>query len=436
MRNNENRLSEEVNPKVESKYKWLFLVRVALISYLLSITVYAHLNKGDQETGGPLLVIYCVVVALFCYTLIHFLRVRKENQRLLPAYVQFAVDTSVVSLIVFTTGGYYSFFSFLYLVVIIFSSMVLYFRGGMIVAALCSLQYALLIFFEYSAVLIPIANNDGLLGYHQSTWNVFSKVLITSIACFAVAVLSGLLTEQNRKSQRELKNMENHVRRVEKMAYMGELAAGLAHEIKNPLASLVGSIQMLKDELPYSSDHQYLMGIILRETDRLSSLVTDFLFFARPPAGKPEKINLKRAVEEICALFEKDTSHAGKLLLQEHVEDHVWVLMDPVHFRQVLWNLILNAAESIIDTGVVTIGTREVRDQEIEVFVEDTGCGIPPDKLSVIFDPFYTTKQQGSGLGLSIVHRILESYGSRLDVETKEGEGTIFSFLLKLVNPP
>ncbi len=112
------------------------------------------------------------------------------------------------------------------------------------------------------------------------------KVMFISVAALAMALLSGLLTEQNRKTQKELKAMENHLKRVEKMAYMGEMAAGLAHEIKNPLASVVGSIQLLKDESDYDAGHQRLMDIILRETDRLGTLVNDFLFFCASSGRK------------------------------------------------------------------------------------------------------------------------------------------------------
>ena len=118
------------------------------------------------------------------------------------------------------------------------------------------------------------------------------------IACFAVAFLSTLLSEQTRKTKKELQTMEHHVKRVEKMALIGEMAAGLAHEIKNPLASLTGSIQLLKEDMRYDPDHDRLMQIILREADRLSSLASNFLFYARPPAGKVESIELGEVLLE------------------------------------------------------------------------------------------------------------------------------------------
>lgn len=436
MISNRNHAGTSVDQSKSLKYIWLFAVRIVLILLLLIISAYAFAKRQSGTSDFIFVFLFCAVAVVLSYSLLSFTSVRRKELSSFPLLFEFGLDTFIVTLIVFTTGGYYSFLSFLYLVVIMYASMFLYLRAGLIMAGICSSQYAILLIFEYIQVLQSFANDFGLIGYQQNAFNVISKIAITSTACFAVAILSGLLTEQNRKTQRELKEMEAHVKRVEKMAYMGEMAAGLAHEIKNPLASLVGSIQMLKDELPYSSDHQYLMEIILRETDRLSTLVTDFLFFARPPVGKPKKLNLREAVDEICALFEKDSSHSGKLSIQNHVEEKMWVLMDPVHFRQVLWNLILNAAEAITTDGIVHLEAKRKKNHDIEISVEDNGCGIPTDKLSSIFDPFYTTKQQGSGLGLSIVHRILESYGSRLDVDTKEHEGTIFSFSLKPVSPP
>jgi two-component system sensor histidine kinase PilS (NtrC family) len=225
--------------------------------------------------------------------------------------------------------------------------------------------------------------------------------------------------------------METHVKRVEKMAYMGEMAAGLAHEIRNPLASLVGSIQLMKEEQGYNPDHQKLMNIILRETDRLSTLVNDFLFFARPPSGKPEQLNLKAIIEDIISLFEKDNTHAKRCILRKKLAEDCWVIMDPAHFRQILWNLLLNAAEAIEDNGVIEIKTSKLKNHDISVQVSDNGCGMPADVVQSIFNPFYTTKSEGTGLGLSIVHRILEAYDGRLDVSSKEGEGTRFSLIIK-----
>jgi len=224
--------------------------------------------------------------------------------------------------------------------------------------------------------------------------------------------------------------MAEHVKRVEKMASLGEMAAGLAHEIKNPLASLSGSIQVLREENCYDPEHDNLMRIILRETDRLTSLVSDFLLFAKPPAGRQERIRLDEAITDILALFQKNSVIQEKLTIQRNLIPDIFVEMDPIHLRQILWNLLLNAAEAIDGEGQISVIMVNEKNRRIQIVLTDNGQGIPPEKVEAIFDPFYTTKHSGTGLGLSIVYRILEYYGSRLDVESTVGQGTSVHFRL------
>jgi two-component system, NtrC family, sensor histidine kinase HydH len=312
--------------------------------------------------------------------------------------------------------------------------MILYLRGGIFVATLSSSSYAILLILEMVAVL-PFIGSITEAGGPDPKWSTVAyKILIIICACYAVAFLSGLLTEQNRKSQKELRAMEDHLEQVEKMVYMGEMAAGLAHEIKNPLASLAGSIQMLKEELRYDPDHERLMEIILRETDRLSTLVSDFLFFAKPPAGQPEKVHLKTAIDEVIDLFEKDTINTREIQIEKSFESDCWVLIDPTHLSQILWNLLLNAAEAIEKEGEIAIKTLPVKNKQIEIQVCDDGCGMEPEVTRSIFDPFFTTKTDGTGLGLSITHRILGAYNSRLEVSSVPNKGTTINFKLDTVH--
>jgi len=407
------------------------LVRLVFTALLLGATVLFQ-SRVDSAADSPLVkLIYVLIAAIFILSLLYATLFPRIERHELFAYIQIAIDSFIVSLIVLITGGFFSLFTFLYLVVIIYASMLLYLRGGVFMALLSSVQYAVLVLLQFSAATPSLAavgdgSTGSLDGYH-----VAYKILITSAACFAVAVLSGLLTEQNRKTQNELTAMEAHLKRVEKMAYMGEMAAGLAHEIKNPLASLVGSIQLLKEDLRYDPDHERLMEIVLRETDRLGTLVNDFLFFARPPAGKPEILDLEDAISDIVHLFEKDASHSRHVEIKQAISAGISVLMDSTHLRQILWNLLLNAAEAVTEDGRIEIHTVPIKNNEVSIHVIDNGCGMSDDVMQTIFDPFFTTKSEGTGLGLSIVHRILEAYGSRLNVHTEVGKGSTFSFALK-----
>lgn len=410
--------------------------RVIFAALLLASTIYVHYQSTDTEDAGSIVVFYYLTAFIFALSLFYAIVSRRIKRQALFSHAQFSVDVFIVTLIVYITGGFFSYFSFLYLVVIIYASMILYLRGGLFVATLASTCYAVLLFLEFFNI-VPFIRDITDVGILDLKWTTVTyKILIITSACYAVAFLSGLLTEQNRKSQIELRNMEDHLERVEKMAYMGEMAAGLAHEIKNPLASLAGSIQLLKEDLRYAPDHERLMEIILRETDRLSTLVSDFLFFAKPPAGKPEKVHLETAIHEVTDLFEKDTINARDIRLEKSLALDCWVLIDPTHLSQVLWNLLLNAAEAIDREGEIIINTESAKNRQIEINISDNGCGMEPEVTRSIFDPFFTTKSDGTGLGLSITHRILGSYNSRLEVSSVPDKGTTFNFKLDIVNPP
>ena len=415
------------------KLRLLVLFRILFTSILLGSTVILQLSEDAALFSKSLLILYGLIAGIFILSLIYAVMLSRIRRVSLFAYVQIAMDTLVVTLIVFATGGYSSFLSFLYLVVIIYSSVLLHRRGSMVMAVFCGLQYIVMIGLEYYGILIPSGLGGSPLSLEYEWSLILYKVMFTVLSCFAVAFLSGFLAEQTRRTRGELKDMEDHVKRVEMLAYMGEMAAGLAHEIKNPMASLAGSIQILKEELSYNSESHKLMQIVLRETDRLNSLVSDFLMFAKPPQGNLKKIKLDRALAETLELFEIDGACTGRVAIEKKLLPDIWVEMDPVHLRQILWNLLLNASEAIEGDGTITVTMTRHRARSVSIAVADTGVGIPEAYVKNIYDPFFTTKTRGTGLGLSIVHRILESYASRMEVESGPDSGTTFRFRLKSV---
>ena len=420
----------------KDKLKWLMLFRVLFSTLLLGSSIVLQLGDSPPPIGPPLKFLYGLIAAIFFLSIIYALLLDRVKKPILFAYVQILVDTLVVTVILFVTGSFSSIFSFLYLVVIIYSSILLSIRGTLIIAAICSIQFGIMVDFEYYGVIYPFVADEAMLAsYHP--WNqVLYKILITMTACFAVAFLSSFLSEQVRSTRKELRDMENHVKRVEKMAAVGEMAAGLAHEIKNPLASLTGSIQLLKEDIQYDPDHDRLMQIILREADRLSSLANNFLLYARPPAGKIESIELEKVIIETAELFEKDASNDGRITTTKKLQPNIWVSMDPVHLRQILWNLLLNASEAIEGQGVIDIEMYELKSKRACIKISDNGCGMSAEELTSIFDPFFTTKPSGTGLGLSIVHRILEAYDFWLNVESEVNKGTTLTIHFKQMDPP
>ncbi len=430
--------SSSINPEndLSHKLKWLMFFRILFTSLLLGSTIILHFGESPSPLASPLLVLYGLIAGVFLLSFFYALFLQRVKRKVLFAYIQIGIDTFVVTLIIFVTGSFASIFSFLYLVVIICSSMLIFRRGSMVMASLCSIQYGIMIDLEYYGILNPFVLEGGSVAANYAWSYVFYKIIIIMSACFAVAFLSGFLSEQLKKTKKELSALEDRIKRVEKLAYMGEMAASIAHEIKNPLASLAGSIQIIKQEIHGDSEIDKLMQIVLRETDRLSDLANNFLLFAKPPAGKIEQIKLDSALTETVKLFEKDSACSGRISILNELSSDIWIEMDPVHLSQVLWNLLLNAAEAIENGGLIKIKTYPLKHNYAGIEITDDGCGMSRELIKSIFNPFFTTKPNGTGLGLSIVHSILESYNTWLDVESEVNKGTTFTLKLKRIDPP
>lgn len=429
--------TEEIHENdIYKRLKWLMFCRVLFSTLLLGSTIVLQLGTTRSPLDRPLLMLYGLIAGIFilsfCYTILFY---RTKNMQRF-ASIQIGLDTVIVSCIIFVTGCFSSIFSFLYLVVIIYSSMLLFKKGSMIIAALCAIQYGVIVDLEYYGIITPFLMKDSLVAANYPWSQVLYKILITIIACFAVAFLSNFLAEQTRKTKKELIAMQERVKRFEKMAAMGEIAAGMAHEIKNPLASISGSIQLLREDLRDNSYQDRLMRIILREADRLSSLVNNFLLFSRPPAGKTEAFELGKIMVDTIDLFDKDIKCSGRISILTDIMPDVWVKMDSVHLHQILWNLFLNASEAIEGSGHISVKMSSIKSKYALIEIEDDGSGISEEIIKSIFDPFFTTKPRGTGLGLSIVHNILKSYDSWLDVESTVNKGSAFSFKLKQIDSP
>ncbi len=226
-----------------------------------------------------------------------------------------------------------------------------------------------------------------------------------------------------------LREMEAVVEREERLSAVGRLAAGLAHEIRNPLASLSGSVQLLRELNPSP-----LHDIVLREVKRLNELVEDFLDSARPVALDVGPADPGTIVGEVATAFRNDARYKGRRVVRTHFARMPQVRLDAARFRQVLWNLVLNAAQATPDYGTIEIGA-EADAGWLVVTVADDGVGMSPDALRRIFDPFYTTRSGGTGLGLANVDRIVRAHGGRIEVESTPGKGTRFRLMFPVAGP-
>ncbi len=231
-----------------------------------------------------------------------------------------------------------------------------------------------------------------------------------------------------------LRAMEERLGRSERLADLGRLAAGLAHELRNPLASMLGSVELLRTSAAGEQDRK-LLDIVLREGGRLAQLVTEFLAFARPAPPRPEPADLAVLAGETLAAFAHDPAAAGVEVVAALAPTPVRA--DAGQLRQVLWNLLGNAAQAFPPDGrrgTVRVTCRPEEDGGALLEVADDGPGIEPADLERLFTPFFTTKPSGTGLGLAIVHRIVDAHGGAVTVASEQGQGARFT--VRLPPPP
>ncbi len=237
-----------------------------------------------------------------------------------------------------------------------------------------------------------------------------------------------------------MRTMEEEMQRREWLARIGEMSAGMAHEIRNPLAALAGSMQMLKKDLALDETNQRLMDIAIRETARLDTTITEFLLYARPRELNLKECDLNTVLTDTMNLIQHECASRQDLTVSTHFGSGPMIVqVDQDQIKQVFWNLATNAFEAMPDGGRLLIYTRRRRmalgnrvGDIIEIGFEDTGHGIKKEDLEKIFLPFFTTKKEGSGLGLATVHRIIDLHGGWLRVESREGRGSRFVVCLPM----
>jgi len=236
----------------------------------------------------------------------------------------------------------------------------------------------------------------------------------------------------------QMKEIEEGMKRVEGLALIGELAAGIAHEIRNPMASISGSIQMLKESLEMDDVKTKLMDIMLREINRLNTLVSDFLLFARPKQSSVQSVDMNQLILDSLELFKNSAKWTEKVRVETQFHGPMNIESDPEQIKQVLWNLFLNAVEAMRGGGVLSVRTEFVNVAEphggmrklAQITFRDTGEGFSNKALQFLFTPFFTTKEGGSGLGLAIVKRIVEGLKGRVSGKNHPDGGAEITVLL------
>jgi len=239
--------------------------------------------------------------------------------------------------------------------------------------------------------------------------------------------------EQLAQANQQIQEQQESLRRSDRLAALGQLTAGLAHELRNPLGTIKASSDMLNHNLKQENEvAREVAGFIGSEVDRANSLITRFLNFARPLQLQTETGDLSRTIDRAIALVERDAPQIT--IYRNYAPEMVPFSFDPELMERVFFNLIQNAAQATTPGGTITVKTRMLG-RSAEISVIDRGSGIDPKNLETIFNPFFTTKSDGVGLGLAIVSKIVDEHGGKITVESEPGKGSIFQVLLPMDRP-
>ena len=300
--------------------------------------------------------------------------------------------------------------------------------GGLASAALASVSHAPYMYLTWR--LSPAATIDQIL----------------EIPLFCVAgIVTGLLSERERQQRaylekttaelaavyQELQEGFERMKRVERLSAVGQLSAGLAHEIRNPLASISGAIGIIERNSASDAKRNECLAIIKRETQRLDRLLTSFLDFARPRLPRYKLVELPTVLDSVVELAAHAVDRKAIVLQKDAPPDLPLVECDPEQLKQVLLNLLINAIQASPSNSRVILSAHN-EGPNVSIQVQDEGCGISPNIREQIFDPFFTTKETGTGLGLSVAHQIVEHHGGTLIAQPNPGAGMTFSVVLPL----
>jgi two-component system sensor histidine kinase PilS (NtrC family) len=233
----------------------------------------------------------------------------------------------------------------------------------------------------------------------------------------------------------EVHEMRERVRKADRLAAVGELSAGIAHELRNPLASISGSIEMLYHELALDGENKRLMELIMRESDRLDRIISDFLEFARLRTPRRVPSKLARCIDDVVTLVKQNTEKSDGVAIKTNFDPalpDIW--MDDEQMRQVFMNLAVNACEAMENGGTLEISAERTSEARVRIAFKDSGPGIEPEGLEKMFEPFFTTKDGGTGLGLAMANKIVTAHGGSIEFKNAE-RGAVFTIVLP-VNMP
>jgi two-component system sensor histidine kinase PilS (NtrC family) len=405
---------------------WYIILRLIVVT---SILVSAVIIQFAGAAVFSIVPIFYLILVSYLVSAIFLLFYSWGKHYGFQAYLQIIFDLLLITAFVYISGGITSSTYFLYVLAVIAASLVVSARAAFLAASLSAILFGLLVDGTYFR-LIPYFSPEHAV--RISLGSVLFTMFIAWGTFFVIAFLMNYLSGNLKKTREALRQAQKELIIKERLAEAGRISATLAHEIRNPLAAISGSVQVLKGELALKDEQKELMDIVLKESSRVSQTLDQFLDFAYPVKPVFSPINLTDLLDETLKMLRGSGELNGSIALEGNFRDtSVLFFGNGGQFKQVYWNLIKNAIKAMPAGGTLRIDFLEEKGR-LKLLFSDTGMGMTDEDKAHLFEPFYSGFENGRGLGMAGVRRIMDDYDGMIEVNSELSKGTEILIALPL----
>jgi signal transduction histidine kinase len=398
---------------------WFILLRAVVVTSILVAVVIIQSSTSDFI---PVVPFYFIVLLAYIFSLLYIgLYIWWDNYTA-QAYIQTVVDLLLITALIYISGGLSGSLYLLYIFAVVAASIVISNRAAYLTAGLSAILFGLLVdglYFGILSYFSPDQYRERALGLILFTmflaWSLF----------FLIAVLANYLTNSLRKAREALLFARKELEIKERLAAAGRFSAQLAHEIRNPLAAISGAVQVLRGELSLDDEQRGLMDIVIKESKRVSQSIEQFLDLASPCTHVFSWIDLPELLEETLALLRASGELNGRYVLAGNFSGaRVSYYGSPNQFKQLFLNLVKNALAAMPEGGTLSVDFSQDKKRAVRIRFADTGRGLSEEEKKHLFEPFFSRFENGHGLGLVVVRRIVDDYEGRIEVSSELRKGT------------
>ncbi len=398
---------------------WYVLIRlIAVTSILVSVVII----QSSTTDFIPVIPFYILVLLAYLASLVFLGFYLWWKRYTVQAYLQVLFDLLLITALVYISGGLSGSLYLLYIFAIVGASIVLSNRAAYLTAGVAAILFGLLVDGLYFGIVRYFSPEQ----YHElSLGLVLFTIFLAWSLFFLIAFLSNYLTNSLRQAREQLVWAQKELEIKERLATAGRISAQLAHEIRNPLAAIAGAVQVLGGELALSEEQKTLMNIVLKESQRVTQSIEQFMDLASPGKQAFVSMNLAEVLKETLTLLQAGGELNGRYRLAGNFGDSALTYYgNPNQFKQIFWNLAKNALKAMPDGGTLTIDLLQDKKRAVKIRFADTGRGLRDEEKKRLFEPFFSRFEDGRGLGLVVVRRVVDDYDGKIEVRSELRKGT------------